>query len=212
MFFRKPRTVKVAVTPIFGDQGFAQIFGSSVDIFELSPDEWERICSSPDAPLRPEVMCSLRELKSGTERLVGEEQVKLYFPRFIREHQKRISERELGEMRVDSLSPSRWPMEVYIAQGEAQQRVVLRELFRMQRCVGATIRQANIPWGVITLDDESPCLSALTNFLDYRRPTNVSMPVCLELRSEDGTSFCIEIDMSDFEQQKPGLLGRILAY
>ncbi len=212
MFFRKPRTVKVAVTPIFCDHGFAQIFGRSAEVFELSPEEWERICLSPDAPLRPEVMCSLRELKSGTERLVGEEDVKVLFPQYIREHRKRIREQELGEVRVDSLSPTRWQVSIYEAQGEARFRKAHGESVRGRRCVGATIRQERILWGVINLEQESPFLSELVDFLDYRRPTNNSTPVCIELKFEHGATFCIEVDFSDFEREKPGLLGRILAY
>jgi hypothetical protein len=211
MFFRKPRTVKVAVTPIFSDQGFAQIFGSSAEIFELSPEDWERICSSPNAPLCPEIMCSVRELKSGTERHIGEEDVKVLFPQYIRENQKRIWEEELGEVRVDSLSPTCWPVSLYEAQGEARVRTVHRESVRGRRCVGATVRQ-EILCGVINLEQESPFLSELVDFLDYRRPTNNSLPVCIELKFEQEATFCIEVDNSEFEREKPGLLGRILAY
>lgn len=212
MFFRKPRTVKVAVTPIFCDHGFAQIFGKSAEVFELSPEEWERIYSSPDAPLRPEVMCSLRELKSGTERLVGEEDVKVLFPQYIREHRKRIWEQELGEVRVDSLSPHRWQVKLYEAQGEGRLRKVQRESVRGRQCVGATIRQEGILRGVATLEQESPLLPELTDFLDYWRPTNNSTPVCIELKFEQEATFCIEVNYSEFEREKPGLLGRILAY
>lgn len=212
MFFRKPRTVKVEVTPIFGDQNFAQIFASPPDIVDLSPEEWERICSSPDAPIRPEVMCSLRELKSGTERLIGEEDVKVLFPQYIREHRKRILEQELGEVRVDSLSPTRWQVKLYEAQGEGRLRKVQRESVRGRQCVGATIRQERILTGVVTLEQESPFLSELIDFLDYRRPANNSTPVCIELKFEQEASFCIEVNYSEFELEKPGLLGRILAY
>lgn len=212
MLIRKPRTVKVAVTPIFCDKGFAQIFGSSADCFEFSAEVWERICSTPDASPSQEIMCSLRELKTGIQRLIGEEDVKVFFPQYIRENQKRILERELGATRVDSLTPDRWPTEVYSSLGEAPQRAALRESFRARRCIGATIRQEMILSGMITLDEESPFIAELMDFIDYRRPSNVSFPVSVELQFEGEESFCVDVDYSDFERQKPHLLTRIIAF